>query len=61
MTAVLAGRNLVMVRGGRRILDDVTMTLAPGGLTAVIGPNGSGKSTLLRVLAGLWAPTRVAS
>jgi cobalamin transport system ATP-binding protein len=57
MTAVLAGRNLVVVRGGRRILDDVTVTLAPGALTAVIGPNGSGKSTLLRVLAGLWAPT----
>lgn len=57
MSAILAGRELVVMRGGRRILDDVTVTLARGALTAVIGPNGSGKSTLLRVLAGLWAPT----
>jgi iron complex transport system ATP-binding protein len=57
MTAVLNGCDLTVVRHGRRILDEVTVTLTPGVLTAIIGPNGSGKSTLLRVLAGVWPLT----
>ena len=57
MSAVLSGRELTVVRYGRRILDDVTVTLTPRALTAIIGPNGSGKSTLLRVLAGVWSVT----
>ncbi|MEH6623624.1 MAG: ABC transporter ATP-binding protein [Dietzia maris] len=34
--------------GGRRILHDVDITVAPGRVTALVGPNGSGKTTLLR-------------
>jgi sulfate transport system ATP-binding protein len=37
-------------------LDDVTVAIEPGSLTALLGPSGSGKSTLLRVIAGLEAP-----
>src|SRR2546421_3528689 len=37
-------------------LDDVSITVADGALTALLGPSGSGKSTLLRVIAGLEAP-----
>jgi sulfate/thiosulfate transport system ATP-binding protein len=37
-------------------LDDVTMTVADGALTALLGPSGSGKSTLLRIIAGLELP-----
>ncbi|MGH2836382.1 MAG: metal ABC transporter ATP-binding protein [Solirubrobacteraceae bacterium] len=44
--------------GGRRILDEVTFSLAPGDLTGLIGSNGAGKTTLLRVILGLLAPTR---
>ena len=57
VSVVLNGHELTVVRHGRRILDEVTVTLTPGVLTAVIGPNGSGKSTLLRVLAGVWPLT----
>lgn len=38
--------------GGRRLLQDVTFTLKPRSLTAVIGPSGAGKSTLLGALTG---------
>jgi iron complex transport system ATP-binding protein len=54
LSAVLSGTGLVVVRGGRRILDGASLTLRPGTVTAVLGPNGSGKSTLLRTLAGIW-------
>jgi sulfate/thiosulfate transport system ATP-binding protein len=37
-------------------LDDVTLEVPDGGLTALLGPSGSGKSTLLRIIAGLEAP-----
>jgi sulfate transport system ATP-binding protein len=37
-------------------LDDVTITVPEGSLTALLGPSGSGKSTLLRVIAGLETP-----
>ncbi len=37
-------------------LDDVTVTVPDGSLTALLGPSGSGKSTLLRVIAGLETP-----
>jgi len=39
-------------------LEDVSMTVADGSLTALLGPSGSGKSTLLRVIAGLETPDR---
>src|SRR5215204_2580603 len=37
-------------------LDDVSIDVPDGGLTALLGPSGSGKSTLLRVIAGLEQP-----
>jgi sulfate/thiosulfate transport system ATP-binding protein len=37
-------------------LEDVTVTVGDGALTALLGPSGSGKSTLLRIIAGLETP-----
>jgi sulfate transport system ATP-binding protein len=37
-------------------LEDVSLTVPEGSLTALLGPSGSGKSTLLRIIAGLEAP-----
>jgi len=42
--------------GGFTALEDVTLEVAEGSLTALLGPSGSGKSTLLRIIAGLEAP-----
>jgi len=37
-------------------LDDVSLHIADGSLTALLGPSGSGKTTLLRIIAGLDVP-----
>ncbi|MBV9805336.1 MAG: TOBE-like domain-containing protein [Solirubrobacterales bacterium] len=37
-------------------LDEVSLEVPEGGLTALLGPSGSGKSTLLRIIAGLEVP-----
>jgi sulfate/thiosulfate transport system ATP-binding protein len=37
-------------------LEDVTLEVPEGSLTALLGPSGSGKSTLLRIIAGLEGP-----
>lgn len=48
--------HIVVRRGGRAILDDLSLRFPAGRLTAVVGPNGAGKSTMLDVAAGLLAP-----
>ena len=40
---------------GTRVLDDVTFSVRPREMVALIGASGSGKSTLIRALAGLVA------
>ena len=42
--------------GERALVRDVTFTVAPGEVAALLGPSGAGKSTLLRVIAGLERP-----
>jgi sulfate transport system ATP-binding protein len=49
-------RNVTKTFNGFRALDDVSLTVPDGSLTALLGPSGGGKSTLLRVIAGLEVP-----
>ena len=41
--------------GARRVVDRVSLDVAPGEWLNIVGPNGAGKTTLLRVIAGLAA------
>lgn len=43
--------------GGRQVLHDVTFSIEPGELVALVGGSGAGKTTLLEILAGLRPPS----
>ncbi|MBI1892874.1 MAG: heme ABC exporter ATP-binding protein CcmA [Candidatus Rokubacteria bacterium] len=43
--------------GSTRVLQDVSLTVAPGEGLVLLGPNGAGKTTLLKILATLIRPT----
>jgi sulfate transport system ATP-binding protein len=49
-------RNVTKRFGTFTALEDVSLEIPEGSLTAVLGPSGSGKSTLLRIVAGLERP-----
>jgi ABC-2 type transport system ATP-binding protein len=48
--------NLVVERGSRRVLDDLTLSVSSGEIYALLGGNGAGKSTTLAALLGFLKP-----
>ncbi|HAD27476.1 MAG TPA: branched-chain amino acid ABC transporter ATP-binding protein [Rhodobacteraceae bacterium] len=42
--------------GGRRILNDVSISASPGEILGLVGPNGAGKTSLFEVLCGRYKP-----
>jgi sulfate/thiosulfate transport system ATP-binding protein len=53
---MIAAHDIVKRFGDFVALDDVSIEVESGSLTALLGPSGSGKSTLLRIIAGLEQP-----
>jgi branched-chain amino acid transport system ATP-binding protein len=50
---ILSAQGLGVVLGGLRILEDVSFSVAPSGVTVLLGRNGVGKTTTLRSIVGL--------
>lgn len=55
---LLSASGLGVAIGGRDLVRDVSLSVAPGTLQVIVGPNGAGKSTLLRLLCGELRPSR---
>ena len=53
MSTLVELTNISVQFDGRKVLDNVSLTLNRGEITTLIGPNGAGKSTLVKVLLGL--------
>ncbi|MGN9765038.1 ABC transporter ATP-binding protein [Micromonospora sp. SD12] len=53
MDEAIAVRDLVLKRGGRRVLHGVSASVPRGVVTGLLGPSGSGKTTLLRAVVGV--------
>jgi ABC-2 type transport system ATP-binding protein len=49
----IAVSELVVDRGGRRVLDGIAVEVAAGRITGLLGPSGCGKSTLMRSIVGV--------
>jgi iron complex transport system ATP-binding protein len=49
-------KNVTVVKGGRKILDSVSLLIEQGEHVAIIGPNGSGKSSLIKTFTKEYHP-----
>jgi len=53
VTPRLELKNITMTYGGVNVVDDLSLSVAPGQVTCLLGPSGCGKSTTLRSIAGV--------
>jgi ABC-2 type transport system ATP-binding protein len=52
MTDAIVLSDLVVHRGARRVLHDLSFTVPAGSITGLLGPSGSGKTTAMRAIVG---------
>ncbi|MEU4334185.1 ABC transporter ATP-binding protein [Micromonospora lupini] len=53
MDDAITVRDLVVDRGGRRVLDGISCAVPRGAVTGLLGPSGSGKTTFMRAVVGV--------
>ncbi len=56
MDNIVTIKNLVFMRGQRKIFDDISLDIRRGKVTAIMGPSGTGKTTLLKLIGGQLSP-----
>jgi spermidine/putrescine transport system ATP-binding protein len=56
MTALVSVQSITHHFAAARVLDNVSLEIAPGSYTVLLGPSGSGKTTLLSILGGFLTP-----
>lgn len=57
LAPILEMRGISQIFPGVKALDQVSISLYPGQVTALIGENGAGKSTLVKILTGIYRPS----
>ncbi|MCO5734732.1 sugar ABC transporter ATP-binding protein [Rhizobium sp. SSA_523] len=57
LAPILEMRGISQIFPGVKALDQVSVSLYPGQVTALIGENGAGKSTLVKILTGIYWPS----
>ena len=58
MNSVLSVKDLSLNIGGAKILDGITLDVAPNETLGIIGPNGAGKTSFFNLLSGIRKPSR---
>ena len=55
--ASLKIEGLSVARGGKPVVREISLEIAPGAVTTLLGPNGAGKSTMVLTVGGVLRPT----
>ena len=58
MNSALSVKDLSLNIGGAKILDGITLDVAPNETLGIIGPNGAGKTSFFNLLSGIRRPSR---